>query len=300
MEYTSTDHLVIWALTDNKPGHRNQLEGLIGALSDIRQITVKWIVVNTHTQGVAKLLTGRASLSTDIKPDFIIAAGHRTHLQLLAYKFVLRRPAVVMMKPSLPLSWFTICLIPRHDHVSGHSNVIETLGAINRVTPTTNKEENTGLIMLGGASKHYQWEDARVVQELTELLSGTAQVQWTIGSSRRTPNSLIAKINAHLPNLRVISPDDVDKDWLPRQMQKAEHVWVTEDSVSMVYEAMTSGAKTGVLRLTKAKENRITREMKKLIEEERIASLAHPLERPAPPVNEAQRCAKILLRKLGV
>jgi mitochondrial fission protein ELM1 len=36
-------------------------------------------------------------------------------------------------------------------------------------------------------------------------------------------------------------------DWLPTQLARADQAWVTADSVSMVYEALTAGAAVGVL-----------------------------------------------------
>lgn len=300
MKHASKHNLLIWALTDNKPGHRNQLEGLIAALLAIRQITVKWIVVTEHVKGIMELVTGKSSKSVEEKPDVILAAGHRTHLQLLAYKKHLHRPIVVMMKPSLPLSWFDVCLIPRHDNPPHRANVIETLGAINRVTPSVNRLENSGLIMLGGPSKHYNWRDSCVINDMKELFKQTAHMQWQVGSSRRTPDSLLAQIESLFPDMPIITPDSVSKDWLPQQMQQADAIWVTEDSVSMVYEAMTSGAKTGIIKLDKNKENRITKEMQRLVEEGRVASLKHPVEQAVQPLNEAQRCAEILLSKLGL
>lgn len=292
-------HLLIWALTDNKPGHRNQIEGLIAALSQLHEVSVKWIVVESRVKGIFKRLLGKFSPSGSAKPDFLLAAGHRTHLHLLALKFSLGRPIVVMMKPSFPLSWFDVCLIPRHDQVANRPNVIETLGAINRVIPSNNKQKNTGLIMLGGPSKHYQWHDANVMQSIKKVLKQKPQIEWQVGSSRRTPDSLIVDMQTTFPNIQISTPDTVEKDWLPKQMQLAEHIWVTEDSVSMVYEAMTSGAQTGIILLNKNKQNRITEEMQKLLKEKRVASLESPLEHAMPPLNEAQRCAKILLSKMG-
>ena len=35
--------LTVWAVTDNKPGHQNQVEGLIAALSNYRNVNISWL-----------------------------------------------------------------------------------------------------------------------------------------------------------------------------------------------------------------------------------------------------------------
>ena len=47
-------------------------------------------------------------------------------------------------------------------------------------------------------------------------------------------------------------------------MQLAEAVWVTEDSVSMLYEALTAGCKVGLIEIDRIKDDRITRQIDQL------------------------------------
>ena len=72
-------------------------------------------------------------------PDLILGAGHATHLVLwwLARKH--RTQSIVMMKPSLPMAWFSLCLVPAHDFrvPPQGENLIVTQGALNRVAPPT-------------------------------------------------------------------------------------------------------------------------------------------------------------------
>ena len=49
-----------------------------------------------------------------------------------------------------------------------------------------------------------------------------------------------------------------DSDWLPARLSEAGEVWVSEDSVSMIYEVLTAGAQLGLLKVQRGKENRIT------------------------------------------
>lgn len=56
-------------------------------------------------------------------------------------------------------------------------------------------------------------------------------------------------------------------------MQKAEAVWVTEDSVSMIYEALTAGCRVGVIAMDRLKQDRITNSVDILLEKKLIANV---------------------------
>ena len=66
-------------------------------------------------------------------------------------------------------------------------------------------------------------------------------------TSRRTPPGWLAYLRQHLEPglLRRLSLHDwrgLEPDWLVQRLPLADSVWVSEDSVSMVYEALTAGA----------------------------------------------------------
>ena len=91
-------------------------------------------------------------------------------------------------------------------------------------------------------------------------------------------------------------------DWLARALAGARDVWVTEDSVSMIYEALTAGCRVGLLPLPRKSTGRLHRAIDRLLEQGFIC--AHGgrdtgPELPAPPrtLNEAGRCAGLLLEK---
>ena len=52
---------------------------------------------------------------------------------------------------------------------------------------------------------------------------------------------------------------DTDRQWLPDQMAVCDRIWVTPDSVSMVYESITSGASTSLFKLTYGKPSRVVK-----------------------------------------
>jgi mitochondrial fission protein ELM1 len=98
----------------------------------------------------------------------------------------------------------------------------------------------------------------------------------------------------------VIPVTETGPDWLPAQLARAGQVWVTADSVSMVYEALTSGATVGVLEVPRKQPSRISRGLEQLATEGWVTffsdwSRHRPLSRPPETFNEAERCARWII-----
>ncbi len=82
-----------------------------------------------------------------------------------------------------------------------------------------------------------------------------------------------------------------------------ETVWVTADSVSMVYESLTAGCRVGLIELTPAAgDSRVMRGMAKLVETQRVTPFGEWSRQrgmfPAAPLDEAGRVADLLLSTL--
>jgi mitochondrial fission protein ELM1 len=92
-------------------------------------------------------------------PDFVIAAGHGTHLPLLLCGWLYKNAkTIVCMKPSFPAEWFDFCIVPRHDltpDVLDHppAHIIPTLGALHGVHPSPASPKTFMLMLIGGPSK---------------------------------------------------------------------------------------------------------------------------------------------------
>jgi len=81
-------------------------------------------------------------------------------------------------------------------------------------------------------------------------------------------------------------------------MQKAQAVWVTEDSVSMIYEALTAGCRVGVMMLDRLKQDRITRSVDNLLQQHIISTTTTLQQLPVQNTfKEAERVATYLLAK---
>jgi hypothetical protein len=211
------------------------------------------------------------------------------------------------MKPSLPPRCFDLCLIPRHDDVTETGNVIVTEGALNTIVPAGELDDAAGLILVGGISRHYAWDNDAVLAQVKTVLKQDAKTSWMITDSRRTPPAASAAL-AGLQGgnvRRFVSSRETDADWLPQQLKRCGKVWVTEDSVSMVHEALTAGAAVGLIDVPIARTNRISRALRRLVDGRFLTTLVDwmagaTLKPPREPLREADRCAALVLERLGL
>lgn len=294
---------VIWRFLDGRPGHENQVRGLSEALERIRSVEVFDVFVDDGMKGFRSFLPSCLQhLASFPAPDLLIGAGHSTHLPLLACSRRYGGRSVVIMKPSLPVALFDLCLIPVHDTLRFQSgNVVRTEGALNRIRPSDKQLADHGLILIGGISKHFRWSDSSISQQVQNVITSTP-LQWTIAASDRTPKSFLQRLQAKLPNIRLMTPDDTSADWLPDQLERTGTVWVTCDSMSMIYEALTAGARVGLLELEPTSPGRISSNIQRLINASMVTASSdwlrgRPLSASAKSFSEADRCSRIVVER---
>ncbi|MDP1766631.1 MAG: ELM1/GtrOC1 family putative glycosyltransferase [Methylotenera sp.] len=291
--------LVVWRVVDGKRGHERQTQGLLYALQqqfalqtfDVQRlmpVKALWSLLTGHYYGAKKELP---------RPAIITGAGHGTHLTMLAASRAFGAKTIVLMRPSLPLSCFDLCIIPEHDSVLAQ-NVLSSKGALNPVHAATQKDPRLGLILLGGLSRHYEWDDAVIMRQLIDLVVYHREVDWLISTSPRTPEGILNLLrDVHLTNVTIAGYHEVDADWLPNKMAIASYVWVTPDSVSMVYEALTAEASVGVFDLVAKPGSKVAHGIADLLSHQYVTAYRdwekHRVLSPAHiTFNESARCAQ--------
>lgn len=298
---------IIWRFVDGKSGHENQTQGLVEALREYLSIESIDIPHKSFFSAITCLLLKTFPLSKIGKPDLIIGAGHRTHLSMLAAKRTWSAPTIVLMNPSMPRRLFDMCIIPEHDKVKASANVLLTDGVLNQIKPNPARQPGSGLILIGGPSKHVAWSDQHVIEQLQKIDS-RSDIYFTVVTSRRTPASFVKALEeSKISNLSLVLVDETEPGWLAEQLPQCEQAWISEDSVSMVYEALSAGAACGVIQSTnerspKLKNSRIMAGLEKLKREKYLITFDEwdkgaPLESPQVLLAEASRCAKIVAEK---
>jgi len=295
--------LIIWRLIDGKPGHENQSLGLVNALAKQTHCEYIDIRVSNGFEALVSYLTSTWGLGAGLPlPDLIIGAGHATHLHMLAAKKAYGGKTIVLMQPTLPVSLFDLCLIPEHDQYQGRGEYLQTRGVLNPISAAGEHQENQGLIMIGGPSKHCAWDTLKLIAQVYELVNHNPDITYTLTTSRRTPKAFVSAVKRiHFPNLKVVPFEETGKGWVKQALANSACAWVTEDSVSMVYEALTSQVAVGVLTMPIKKENRVSRGIQKLVRQglvTRFDFLQHYQQTLQSAVGfmEADRCSQWIMQ----
>lgn len=289
---------VVWRFSDGKPGHDAQSLGLAEALA--RQVTVELHDLQAWPCGriLRALALGRAPPVGMPPPHLLLGAGHGTHLSLLAARRTFGGHAIVLMRPSLPWGWFDLCVVPEHDAPPRRANVFVTRGVLNRVRAAPDRNGARGMVLIGGPSAHFRWDGPGLLHQVQAVLAAQPQLDWTVTTSRRTPTGFELLLQGlRSERVRVVPGRETDSGWLPRELGRAAVVWVSEDSVSMVYEALSSGAAVGVLELPPVRRGRVVRGLRMLIDEGLVTPFGAwqrgaSLRTPERPFNEADRIAR--------
>ena len=300
----SVNELIIWRFSDGRTGHDSQSRGLAKALSDITACRIYDLETSSFVSSLAGLLLKRFPAGAGLPdPHILIGAGHGTHLPMLRAGRARGGKTVVLMRPSLPYSWFDYCFIPGHDEPKKADNVFLTQGALNEITRSTSNDPEKGLILIGGTSRHFHWDSDELKEQLQSIVE-SSNTEWVITDSPRTPADTRSAISG-FSNARVLyAPyDSCEKGWLRTQLQIAGVVWVSQDSVSMIYEALSAGGAVGILNLEAKKNTRIVKATRNLIEQSNVTSFNSwkrnsKLAANHKVLQEAARCAELLLTNL--
>lgn len=241
--------LVIWRFRDGKPGHEQQTLGLAQAVARIADAQVIDVDVNLQRSGLMDWLLARFPVGKNLPPpDLLMGAGHATHWPMLAAKRAFGGRTIVLMKPSLPRFLFDAVIVPEHDGLKEGGNVLVTRGALNTMRPGE-KRPGSVLVLLGGDSKHGRWDSEQMLA-LVRTLQAESGMDFLVSDSRRTPADFSSQLKGLLG--QQFQPwQDCPLGWLRQQLSTTEQVWVSEDSASMIFEALSAGCRVGVLPLEK-------------------------------------------------
>lgn len=296
---------IVWLLHDDKPGHNTQLRGLADRLKALGNAHCHWIDCGNLSVPFWRALFGVApvidALSALPSPDIVIGAGSQTHRLLFALRRRKQVMTTVLMRPSLPLSWLDTAIIPEHDTPASSDRTLITKGVLNTITPMAKlTARHNGLMLIGGPSKHFEWDDDQVLAQIDQLRKALHGWHWTLSSSRRTPQAMLSRLALMEDStLTVTDHRKTHASWLSQTLADSRCVWITPDSVSMVYEGLTSGLPTGLFDIPPKSDSRVARGIAQLQADQRVYSLSDASSiataTPPAPLWEADRAARWLL-----
>ncbi|MBQ7562039.1 MAG: mitochondrial fission ELM1 family protein [Synergistaceae bacterium] len=214
-----------------------------------------------------------ADIDIDFKPNtlFISAGSSAAPFCLALAKSTGNKSAVIMTPSVLGTKFFDFAVIPEHDkHDSSGKNIITTLGAPNHIYRPDLKEESRKFLanikldrtkkiialLIGGSDANYkltpEWAE-KIFMPLRDIKDS----QILITTSRRSGaalDNMIEKIFIDSKNLAymLLASREPEINPIPAMLGAADHVLVTEDSVSMVSESITAGFRVGLIRVPRA------------------------------------------------
>ena len=307
------DSLKILAVTDSRPGHVKQTEAVIRSLSEVTQIEVDYRHV---TGGIEQeILNWGEAIASILKhprkrsqgPDIVIGTGSHTHATVIHMGNRHGAKKIICMSPPTGLGFlFDLCFIPEHDHIAPCNNYLFTVGPPNLSKNRGNHDSQKGLILIGGIdTKSHHWNSEKIVDAVNAIIDRTPGIQWTVSTSPRTPETIEKQLSKDLEFRKsIFAPyHQTPKNWIESQYSDSAYVWVTADSMSMVYEAITAGCRVGLIPVEwKKRDNKFAISEKRLIGRQYVTSLEEWLrERTFPiqqrEINEADRCATEILRR---
>jgi mitochondrial fission protein ELM1 len=265
-----------WILTEQGlKGTQNQCLALAHAAGlepEIKTIKLKnpwkiftpWIKHFTPN-ALAKGSSELTAPNNDEWPDLLIAAGRKAIAPALWIKQQSggRAKLVVLLNPGIKDENFDLVIVPQHDAYDG-ANVLKITGALSLITPETLAAAKTEFasileplpapriaVLIGGTSRTHKIVP-KVARLLTMQLKKLLQQDFSlmITASRRTPVAIQEQLQKELQSPRVQFWDGNSANPYQAYLAWADAILVTEDSVSMACEAISTGKPVYIIRLS--------------------------------------------------
>jgi mitochondrial fission protein ELM1 len=309
--------LHIVAFLDGRPGHEKQTRGVVTALEHITAVTVRNVRLPRSTLATdlknwavylatAGLRVGRCDRPEPV--DLIIGTGSATHIPMLRFKGTSRAKVVTCMTPdALLLGRIDLCLVPHHDQPRARPNIFMTIGppGLPRL-PRTDSHQRSLILVGGRDEKSHIWQTDAVLMQIENLVTREPEGAWTVTSSPRTPPDCEARLQdlaAKYPHVAFYRAQDTPTGWIEAAYACNATAWVTADSISMIYEALTAGCRVGILPVVwKRSRNKFQRSIDYLYHRHMVMTYQDWLHNAVRPVeagllDEASRCAGEILRR---
>ncbi|MEM9590816.1 MAG: ELM1/GtrOC1 family putative glycosyltransferase [Pseudomonadota bacterium] len=273
MSHTTPLRVVL--LADTRPGHYHIAEGVVAALARLRPVDVtrievirKWIVptrwlrarINAQSFYPPRMLRMAYRIDAETLPeaDLVVSAGGETQMPNICVTRLLGVPSIFcgsLLRGLEPDNFDLIISSYERDERSDRHLVVLKPSSIDpeelgrpKVVPNfgpENPPETLGLL-IGGQAGRFRYRDSewRALLEFVEAVSKAWGTRWLISTSRRTPDSVADRIAELARNDRVVTKfidfRTAGPGTLPQVFAQADAIVCTEDSSSMISEAVSA------------------------------------------------------------
>lgn len=281
---------ILW-VKDGKKGHEKQVSALLEELNKTIDITIyeeQFTIskvkkafffidyISSKLEGFFKNnyslisgLTNKQRKKFEEKQfDIVIGAGSGPHIQLLKYKHEFNAKIISVLTPSFFKERYDLICSPTHDNnkFKKKDNVIFFKGSLARVSDE-NPVENIGFIGIGGKNKHFVFNQKKLYQQIEYAVSIYPNLDWKVFPSRRTPKDMLNDLNGLTLKYDNITMCKKDID---ETIKNASIKIVTQDSVNMVFECLSTKGETYLFNMRYFRKNKIVNLMNSLLENQQI------------------------------
>ena len=253
---------VYW-FQDLKTGHLKQVQALLDQLKKEIELSITAINCSNH-ESLQDVLPNENQFDG---PSILIGAGHDVYSKILQAKKYLKKYtskdifSIAVLRPSYKLNSFDLIVAPEHDFRKRRlpKNVILFQGSL-ASTSHDPVNENKGIIAIGGPSKHYNFDQEILMNQLHYILSVHPKYEFKIFNSRRTPDALNLKLKNEIdnyPNVQFIHLDSSESDTFQDSLNKSSLKFVTPDSSNLVFEALSAKGQTFLIQIERSTYTRI-------------------------------------------
>lgn len=326
--------MVIWALTDGRPGNNSQSTGLAAALTAVSSRIEAWREVPLAYRWPVRLPSCLlpSALPTaalpDGRPDIIIAAGRRAGMAGRHFKQRLGGSVklIQLMDPGAHRRDFDLLILPTHDtHAASlaarHGNILLCRGALHRLTlEQIEKEARIRkpdvkaykapfiAVIIGGGTRYGEFgpTEAAALAHRLNALAEDRKATLLITTSRRTgqaaTDSLLAALT--VPHHYWLWHADMTRETnpYPGMLGLADEIVVTGESMSMLSEACLTGKPVWIADIGPAIAPKHHRLHLELMEHDHAMMLETPppLAFNAAPLNEMARITGLIQQRMGL
>lgn len=206
-------------------------------------------------------------------PDFVISAGSAIAPLNLCLARECRAKSIVLMKPSFPYHFFRydLAVIGAHDQGWIPQESFRTLLTLspedetdiekagNEILSHLKEASNVKIsVFLGGPTQSYSMDlaDVEKMMRFLERFCNEEKCDFVLTTSRRTPAAISRFLKNRITEksackMLVIAEEDPRREIVPGFMAISDILVVTEDSISMISEAVRSGKRVVVLSFQK-------------------------------------------------
>lgn len=256
-------------LSDGKPGHLNQslaFARLLGYAWQVRNVTFR----NRACKALSYLADwlgvcwpGLFRIETPLPAGCaIVSAGSATYYagKLLARQ--LKVPAVAIMLPRGYRYNFQLIIAQQHDRPPQRTNILPLPVNLSWTEPqglvTRGADRPCVALIVGGPSRHFRIDHQRLHAQVKQIFALFPAADLLLTTSRRTPAEVETMLE-QFPFRRSIIYSQEPVNPIPDFLAICDYIFVTEDSTSMISEAVTFGhANIEILPLpTTAERNKV-------------------------------------------